>query len=267
MRARFATALAVLFAVLAVAPACADEADDLLAKQLVAVVRDTRLTERQRTEAARSLTRMGPRAAAAVPQLVQQLERLRGDEFESLQEAVIEAIATMGPAARPAVPVLARVADRGIDIDLAARKASATILSGGDDRDIAGLIEQLSSADTSLRLRAAKALGNYRTLASTAVPFLNLALADADGDVRRAVIAALRLIDPTAKPTKELIAALALDLRDPEDGVRLVAVRTLGRFGALAAAAAPAVEAMSLTDPDKDVRKAASEALLRIVPQ
>ena len=32
-------------------------------------------------------------------------------------------------------------------------------------------------------------------------------------------------------------------------------------------AAAPAVEAMSLTDPDKDVRKAASEALLRIAPQ
>lgn len=266
MRARLALFLATLTSATAVPLARADEADDLLARQLVAVVRDTRLTERPRAEAARALARMGPRAGAAVPQLIQQLERLRGGEFEFLQEAVIDALAVMGPASRPAVPVLARTSDRTIDLDIAARKATAAILSAGDDRDIAGLIDQLGSTDASLRLRAAKALGGYRAAAANALPFLNLALADADGDVRRAAVAALRLIQPDGKPTKELIAALVLDLRDPDDAFRLQAVRALGRYGPAAAAAATAVEA-TLADPDKDVRKAAADALARIAPQ
>ena len=86
----------VLLAVVAASPARADEADDLLARQLAAVVRDTRLTERPRTEAARALARMGLKASAAVPQLMQQLDRLRGSEFATLQEAVIDALGLSG---------------------------------------------------------------------------------------------------------------------------------------------------------------------------
>ena len=258
--------LMTLLATVAVLPSVrADEADDLLAQQLAAVVRDTRLTERQRAEAAQTLARMGPKASAAVPQLIQQLERSRGTEFPRLQESVIEALGLVGPAARPALPVLARVADRGIDIDLAVKKTTAAILSGGDDRDVAGLIEQLSSTDVSLRLRAAKALGGLRAGAESAVPALVLALGDGDGDVRRAAIAALRQIRPDVKVSKELIQAYVYDLIDPDDAIRLQAVRALGKFGPAAAGAVPALEAR-LNDADKDVRKAVTDALARISP-
>ncbi len=257
--------LALLAAVAASPPVRADEADDLLARQLAAVVRNTRLTERPRTEAARALARMGPKASAAVPQLVQQLDRLRGTEFATLQEAVIDALGLIGPAARPALPALVRTTDRNIDLDVAIKKTTAAILFAGDDRDVAGLVEQLSSADASLRLRAAKALGGYRAGAASALPDLTIALADLDGDVRRAVIAALRQIQPNAKPSKELLQALVLDLRDPDDAIRLQAVRALGKLGPTAGSAAPALEPL-LADPEKDIRKATADALGRISP-
>lgn len=260
-----AALLALFVAGFALPPARADEADDLLARQLAAVVRDTRLTERQRAEAAKHLARMGPKAGAAAPQLIQQLERSRGTEFPFLQEAVVEALGLMGPAARPALPALARAADRGIDLDIASRRASTAILSSSDERDLAGLIEQLAGTDASLRLRAAKAIGAYRAAGQSALPALTVALGDPDGDVRRAVIAAVRQISPDTKPTKELLQAYVFDLRDPDDAVRLLAVRALGKYGTAAATTAPAVEAL-LLDPDKDVRKAAADALTRISP-
>lgn len=262
MRAFLMTFLA---AVAVLPPVRADEADDMLARQLAAVVRDTRLTELQRTAAAQILARMGPKASAAVPQLMQQLERLRGTEFARLQEAVIDALGVVGPAARPALPVLARAADRGIDIEIAVKRTAAAILSGGDDRDVAGLIEQLFSADTSLRLRAAKALGAYGAAAVVAAPSLALVLGDRDGDVRRAAITALRLIQPDAPVSREILQAYVYDLIDADDAIRLQAVRALGKFGPAAATVVPALEAR-LNDADKDVRKAVTEALARISP-
>ena len=48
----------------------ADEADDALALQLAAVLRDPRIELRERVEAAHTLTKLGPKAAAAVPKLI-----------------------------------------------------------------------------------------------------------------------------------------------------------------------------------------------------
>lgn len=255
--------LFILLAVSVAGVARGDEASDQLAKELVGVVRDPLLTVRQRVEAARTLGKMGPKAAAVVPDLIAQLKRLRGVELEELQEAVVETLGFIGATAKPALPTLATATGRSIDIDLAVKRTTDAILAADETRNVKVLMQQLASRDVGLRFRAAKALAALKSEAADAVPALTVALADTDPDVRRAVIAAVRAVQPDAKPSKELVQAFAADLTDPDDGVRLLAVRALGRLGYAAAAAIPEVEKL-LTDPDRDVRKAAAEAVLKM---
>lgn len=241
----------------------ADETTDRLAKELVGVVRDPRQGVVQRVEAARTLAKLGPQAAVVVPDLIAQVQRLKGDELEPLQEAVIETLGAIGSAAKPALPTLATVTGRTTDIDLAVKQTTKQLLAADDTRDVKALVEQITSRDAGLRLRAVKTLGGLKADAATAVPALTLALADADPDVRRAAVVAIRLIQPQAKPSKDLIAAIAADLKDADDNLRLYAVRTLAKLGPAAASAIPALEPL-LADPDKDVRRAAGEAMLKL---
>jgi HEAT repeat protein len=255
----------VLVAVLA-APglARADESDDELARQLGRMVRDFRLTTAARSEAAHTLAKLGPRAAAAVPDLVIVFDRLRGNEQELLQEAIVEALGQIGGAARPALPNLARGVYRSADIDLAIRRNTDLILTAPASVEIDLLVRQLISRDPSTRLRATKALADIGPPARGAIPALQVALGDSDGDVRRGAIAALRLIDPNAKPSDQLVKAIAVDLRNPDPNLRLVAARILGRMGPAAAAAAPDLDG-ARSDPDPDVRRAAADAFAHVV--
>jgi HEAT repeat protein len=255
-------AIGLALAVLA-APAPAEESDDLLARQLAATVRDPRLMLPQRVEAARMLGRLGQRGAAAVPELTAQLLRLRGSELEPLQEAIIDTLGQIGSPARSALPTVALAAGRSTDIDQAIKRAKTTILAATDSQDVGALTKQLQSADPSFRLRAAKALGAIGPAARFAVPDLVAALRDTDADVRRAAVAALQQISPEARASEAVVRAIALDLRDPDATIRLLAVRSLGRFGRAAAVAAGDLEPL-LTDPDPDVRRAASDVLPRI---
>lgn len=245
-------------------PLRADEADDLLAQRMAAIVRDFRQPLATRVEAARTLEKLGPRGAVAVNDLIAVLDRLRGTEQEPLQEAIVEALGRMGSKAKAALPALARAVHRTADLDLAIKNSTAAILAASDSQDIDALTFQLTSRDASLRLRAAKALGDLGAVARTAVPGLTQVLKDPDADVRRAAIAALRAIEPNAAPSEALIRAIAEDLRDPDPNRRLAAVRTLGQIGPPAAIVAPALEALR-ADPDADVRRAAIAAFARVL--
>lgn len=255
---RWAIAVAVLVA--AVPAARADETDDALARKMSGIVKDFRQPLAARVEATRTLAKLGARASAAVPDLVAVLDRLRGTEQEPLQEAVVEALGQMGSAARVALPSLAKSTRRTIDIDLAIKSTTDQILNASDAQNIDILAQQLQSRDPSLRLRAAKALGDLGPAARAAVPALAAVLADPDGDARRAAVAAIRQIQPNERPTEALVRAVAADLRDPDSNLRLLAARTLGRFGPAAAVAAPDLLALR-ADPDPDVRRAAGLAL------
>jgi HEAT repeat protein len=241
----------------------ADETDDLVVRQLTAVVRDPRLRMAQRVEAAKTIGKMGPRATAAVAELTAQLDRLRGAELEPLQEAVIGALGEIGSPARTSLPALARAADRTVDVEQSAKRSTGLILAASDTQDIDALARQLSSRDASMRLRAAKALGLLGPAARFAVPDLVAALADTDPDVRRASIVALRLIQPDVRPSDVVIRAIAVDLADPDPLARATAIRALVRLGVSASITVPQIEAL-LTDPDPDVRRAAADALLRL---
>ncbi|MCS6864639.1 MAG: HEAT repeat domain-containing protein [Gemmataceae bacterium] len=244
-------------------PLQADEADDQLAQRMAAIVRDFRQPLATRVEAVRTLEKLGPRAAVAVNDLVTVLNRLRGSEQEPLQEAIVEALGRMGTKAKVALPALARAVHRTADLDLAIHNSTAAILAASDSQDIEALTFQLTSRDASLRLRAAKALGDLGAVARTAIPALTQVLKDTDHDVRRAAIAAIRAIEPNAVPSEALIRAIAEDLRDPDPNRRLIAARTLGQIGPAAAIVAPALEALR-ADPDADVRRAAAAAFARV---
>ena len=101
----------------------ADEADDALSRSLGAVVRDPRLSIWSRVDAVRTLTKLGPRATASLPDLVLVLNRIRGKEQEALQEAIIEAIGQIGSPSKAALPALSKVASRTPDIERAARSS------------------------------------------------------------------------------------------------------------------------------------------------
>lgn len=246
-----------------VVSARADETDDQVARQLAAVVRDPRLPLRPRVEAANTIGKMGPRATAAVADLAAEVDRLRGRELEPLQEAVIDALGQIGSPARTVLPVLVRAADRSVDVEQAVKRSTGLIFAASDSQDVDALARQLASKDSSMRLRAAKALGLLGPAARFAVPDLLTVVSDPDGDVRRAVIVALRLIRPDVPPADVVIRAIALDLTDPDPLVRANAARALARLGVPAAFTVPQIEAL-LTDPDPDVRRAAAEALQRL---
>jgi HEAT repeat protein len=258
-------AAAVLAVVLAPGVVRAEEADDLLAKQLAAVVRDPRLFLPQRVEAAKMLGKLGQRAGAAVPDLTAQLSGLRGAELEPLQEAVVDALGRIGSPARESLPAVARAAGRSVDLDVAIKRATGTILASTDSQDVGALVKQLSSGDASFRLRAVKALGDLGPAARFAIPDLITALRDPDPDVRRGSVAALQLIAPDAKPSESLVRAIALDLTSPDANTRLLAIRSLARIGRPAAIVAGDLQPL-ITDPDPDVRRAATDALGRIAP-
>jgi HEAT repeat protein len=256
---RFMLTITIAIPLVAPLAARADEADDALARRMASIVRDFRQPLATRVEAARTLEKLGARAAAAVPELVAVLDSIRGTEQKPLQEAIVEALGQMGSPAKAALPVLAKSKNRTADLDLAIKRSTEAILSASDSQEIDALTQQLLSRDASARLRAAKALADVGPAARASLPALTLALSDPDNDVRRAAIVAIRLVQPNAKPSDAIIRAIAVDLRDPDANLRLLALRTLSRIGPPAAIVANDIGALR-SDPDNDVRRAAFEA-------
>jgi HEAT repeat protein len=249
----------------------ADEASDLkLAKELVQVVRDTKAGTRTRIEASRMLGRLGTRASGVVPDLITELNQYKWIENEPLQEAVIESIGNIGGGANAALPALARHAGRSLDLDQAIKVATKTILGSPEELGISTLLGQLTATDSSLRLRAIKAIARLGPVnGRIALRDLEQMLADLDTDVRRAAIEAMRQIDPVGtatKPSALFISAIAKDLADPDEGIRFRAARQLGRIGPAAVIVLPALE-KSLDDQDKEVRRAVLDAMGKINPQ
>jgi HEAT repeat protein len=157
--------------------------ETLLAKEavwaLVARLNDSSIAVRR--DAALALGRMGPKASAAVPLLIEALRDMDRDTHL----AAASALGDIGPAASTAVPHLGRAVKDG---DVAVRRTAAYALGRigpAAKAAVPDLIEALKDKDEYTRSSAAQALGRIGPVALTVIPGLIAALRDKSFDVRR----------------------------------------------------------------------------------
>ncbi len=135
---------------------------------------------------------------------------------------------------------------------LTAVASGASAAAGGADR-----VAQLRSEDLATRLEAANALGALGPQAADAARPLADLLSDPYWDVRMAAAEALAAVGRPAVP------ALVRKLQGDDYWATTWAARALGRMGGRAPEAIPALVEL-LSDPSRDIRAAAMQALERI---
>lgn len=142
---------------------------------------------------AESLRRIGPDAAGAVPALLRAWKKEAGKTWEwtSVRNQLVGALGAMGPAAEPAIPLIAecfRSRDRF------AVRPCAYALAGIGPKALPHLVAGLADPDAGHRAAAAEALGRMGAAAGSAAPLLRKALKDDDEQVRQQAERALSAV-------------------------------------------------------------------------
>jgi HEAT repeat protein len=192
--------------------------------------------------------------------------------------AAVEVLETMSIDAVPAIPALVNsLGDRDRFVRWAAARTLGRLAPRSPELVVPAIARLVTDGDLDVEVAAATALERYGPAAVAAVPTLGLRASSGDSDIRIAAMKALEAIGTDAAPA---LPSVALNLipkgraerdqqREPDPGplpparARLAAADTLGRFGKLATPAIPVLQS-ALNDIDSDVRRAASEAILKI---
>jgi HEAT repeat protein len=202
-----------------------------------------------RGAAATSLGRLGPSARLAVPVLARLLSD-RDVSVHSPRGAAADALGKIGGAARGVTPTLARMLGDPLFGD---RAAEALRQIGASRRGIVSRLQRMLRSPTSyLRQRAAVALGG---VGPTAIPMLAQALRDPEHLVRTHAAKSLAMIGPSA--ARALIEALG---EDEGAEVREEAALALGEL-TTEPAVLLALRTSLLHDTSPSVRAAAARAL------
>ncbi|NLF09374.1 MAG: hypothetical protein GX594_15550 [Pirellulaceae bacterium] len=198
-----------------------------------------------------ALATMGP---AAVPSLIEALKH------EKTRGHVIYIIGRIGADAAPAVPALTKlVADKDEHVALEAAVALAQIGPAAKDA-VPALIEALHKSENSTSHAFAYALGMIGPDAAAAKPALSDLLKNSDRKLALVSAWALVRIGPATEVAELTLPVLTAGLASDSPLARRGAAEALGRLGPAAAAALDDLD-KATNDRDRDVRRAAEEAV------
>lgn len=208
--------------------------------------------------------------------LVAPLVKVLADKDERARELAIATLERLGPVAAAAIPALLNATRDG---KTSSKALGALARIAGDDP--APLVAGLTThAEQWVRTACARALGEMKTAARTALPTLYQALARSHDPCRGDFLQAIRSIGADADGIPSLVDAIKTGLvgagdvmatlgaaavpalmdvsRDPN--ARRVAIEALGRIGPDAAASIPVLRS-ALADPADGVQRAAVVAI------
>lgn len=179
------------------------------------------------------------------PEVVKALISALGDDSKWVRRAAASGLARAGKGAATALPALCRLLD-----DEDAREAAAQALGeiGIADAEATRKLETLLDApDLGLRVEVARALMNLGGEPSSLAPVFAEALRK--GERSYLAAEALGELGDAARPhVADLVAALG----DEKEYVRSAAARALGRLGAIAAEALPALEKLGGEEEEEE---------------
>lgn len=214
-----------------------------------------------RREAAYQLSRLGPEASSALPQLIKAL----GDDQQQVWFGAITTLANLGPTAEPALPALLSELEnwqpsRRDRQGGQALYRTAFALGAIGPAAVPSLSNRLSHVQWHVRAGAVMALGFAGEPARSALPEVIRLLVDGRGEVREAAAGALESLAPAS------IDPLVRGLQESEDArLRATAASVLGRIGSPAAESSrPALQEALARDRDATVRASAVKAWSRV---
>jgi HEAT repeat protein len=210
-----------------------------------------------RTDAATKLAALGPKAAAAIPQLSDALI----DSVASVRHAVLQAFANMGPRAADAAGTVAILL--GYDeMETQIMAADALAKIGAPGPSVVPLNRALLDDEGSVRAACARVLGGFGAASLVAVPRLTrLADTDSVAEVRAAAKEALDRIAPEQGRAQRVAAGL----RSKDTPTRLATATMLAEMGNAGRPAIPLL-VRAFKDPDAGVRFAAATSATQIAP-
>jgi len=177
--------------------------------------------------------------------------------------AAAEALEAMGDAGAAAIPGLLKgLTNPNLFVRWACTRTLGKLAPSEPNLIVPALIPGLCDPDVDLAETAAKALERYGVLARSAIPTLIKLVAQGDPDVRIAVI---RALVATGSAGAVAVPELARNLTDSNKRVKLQSIQALAVFGPLAKEAACALRDAAFNDTDGEVRREASDALIKVL--
>lgn len=228
------------------------------APEITLPILEKALRDADATTVHHALDALASLGAPAVPRLVDILEK-----YKELRVHVVYTLGQMGPAAAPAADALAKLAGDE-DVHLATEAALALAKIGpGAKCAVPALSAALQKEGTNAHA-IVLALGDIGPDAAATEPLLLKGMASKNSSL--AVIAAWAFTQTqprSAKTAAKAIPVLVAGLTDPLRETRKVAAEALGDLGPLAREAVPALQKATIDDA-KAVREAAAKALKAI---
>jgi HEAT repeat protein len=185
-----------------------------------------------------ALGTIGPAAAATLPLLLRHIE----EDDDRTRRLVCETLGRWGPRSEPATPML--VERLLVDADPTVRDAAAMALQQIGPELAPQLVELLERDEPALKVTLLECLGAWKAASRGWLPKIEHLWSDSHAEVRLAALSAARRIAPTAVMAQRTVPRLVAELTDADRPVRRRAVAELAAWGSLAENARPQLKSL-----------------------